>query len=553
MNNYNNIFSNDYQIDSNFFKKNEQNNYKYETISYEPFSNEIRNEFNNYQNESNNIYQISNNNLQINDFDNQINNKIYDINNNNNNIQNDINNNQINNNFDLINNDIYQDNNIININNNESNNNNNYQTTSNESFNKIINVQMYSQIQNQDMNNIQIENDIQNFEVNNQINYLDGNQINMTEQNNIINDIYTQPNENLFPYEINTDTNNININEINIQEQENENNIEIKKEEENLPLIDENINYSIDQYSEILKNILNDKDRIKNQLEDTLIKIIEKTSHSQRQEMRVSFYRNYSDNLILAIKKEMTGNFKESVLGSFLLPSEYDTYSINSSFKNNNQKKELVLSEIIGSRSSSELSTIKKLYISNYRKLLKKDIISETSGDFQKFLLSLLLCNRSNSSSPNPNSCANDASDLYQAGEKKRQNDEDTFIRIFTTSSPIELSIINHFYKLQTGKGLLSAIKTEFEFCKETKDLLETIVRALINKEAYYAKTIRDAINEGNDTKLIRVICSRHSLDLNDIKKAYKKDYQKELIQDINDKKEENWGKIIYSLVDKAK
>ena len=29
--------------------------------------------------------------------------------------------------------------------------------------------------------------------------------------------------------------------------------------------------------------------------------------------------------------------------------------------------------------------------------------------------------------------------------------------------------------------------------------------------------------------------------------------YQKELIQDINDKKEENWGKIIYSLVDKAK
>ena len=527
MNNYNNIFSNDYQIDSNFFKKNEQNNYKYETISYEPFSNDIRNEINNYQ--TNNIYQISNNNLQINDFDNQ------------------------NNNFDLINNDIYQDNNIININNNESNNNNNYQTTSNESFNKIINEQMYNQIQNQDMNNIQIENDIQNFEVNNQINYLDGNQINMTEQNNIINDIYTQPNENLFPYEINTDTNNININEINIQEQENENNIEIKKEEENLPLIDENINYSIDQYSEILKNILNDKDRIKNQLEDTLIKIIEKTSHSQRQEMRVSFYRNYSDNLILAIKKEMTGNFKESVLGSFLLPSEYDTYSINSSFKNNNQKKELVLSEIIGSRSSSELSTIKKLYISNYRKLLKKDIISETSGDFQKFLLSLLLCNRSNSSSPNPNSCANDASVLYQAGEKKRQNDEDTFIRIFTTSSPIELSIINHFYKQQTGKGLLSAIKTEFEFCKETKDLLETIVRALIDKNAYYAKSIKDAINEGNDTKLIRIICSRHSLDLNDIIQTYKKDYQKELIQDINDKKEENWGKIIYSLVDKAK
>ena len=554
----NNIVSNNYQIDSNYFKENNKNNYKYETVSYEPISNEYKQESNIYQNQNiiNDIYQTNNNNLQINDFDNQINNNIYEINDNNINniIQTDINNNQTNNNFDLINDNTYQNNNIININNNEINdNNNNYQTISNKSFDKIINEQVYNPIQNQEMNNIQIENNIQNFEINNQINDILGNQINITEQNNIGNDIFNQPNENAFPFEINTDTNNINTNEIIIQGQQNENNIEIKKEEEKPPLIDKNINYSVDQYTEILKNILDDKAKINSQLEDALIQIIEKTTHSERQQMRVSFYTNYSGNLILTLKKEMTGNFKDAVLGSFLLPSEYDTYSINSSFKNNNQKKELILSEIIGSRSSSELSTIKKLYISNYRKLLKKDIISETSGDFQKFLLSLLLCNRSNSSSPNPNSCANDASDLYQAGEKKRQNDEDTFIRIFTTSSPIELAIINHFYKQQTGKGLLSAITTEFEFCKETKDLLETIVRALIDKEAYYAKTIKDAITEGNDAKLIRVICSRHSVDLNNIKKAYKNDYQKELIEDINDKKEENWGKIIYSLVDNAK
>ena len=149
-------------------------------------------------------------------------------------------------------------------------------------------------------------------------------------------------------------------------------------------------------------------------MEDTIIKIIEKTDHIQRQQIRMSFYKNYFKNLILIIKKELSGNFKESVLGSFLLPSEYDTYSLYSSFKNANQKKELILSEIIGSRSTSELQTIKKLYISNYRKLLRKDVISQTYGEFQKFILSLLQCQRSTASIPNTNSCANDASDLYQ-------------------------------------------------------------------------------------------------------------------------------------------
>ena len=547
-NNLNNIDSNNYQIDSNYFKNIGQNNNKYETVSYEPFTNEYGNEINNYENQNiinNNIYKTNNDNFQINN-----NNIIYETNENDNIIQNDINNYQANN-IDLLNNNTYQINNDIQINNNEIIDTNNFQTISNNSLNKIINEQIYNQ--NQINREIQIKNDFQNFEDNNQINDIFGNEINITEQNNYVNDIYNQPNENGIPFEINTDINNINEDEINIQEQQDENNIIIKKGEEKPPLIDDNINYSVDQYTEILKNILEDKEKINNQLEEALIKIIEKTTHSQRQQMRIAYYRNYNGNLILLLKKEISGNFKESVLGSFLLPSEYDTYSINSSFKNNNQKKELILSEIIGSRTSSELQTIKKLYISNYRKLLKKDIISETSGDFQKFLLSLLLCNRSNSSSPNPNSCANDASDLYQAGEKKKQNDEDTFIRIFTTSSPIELSIINHFYKQQTGKGLIGGIKTEFEFCKETKDLLDTIVRALIDKEAFYAKSIKDAITEGNDSKLIRIICSRHSVDLNDIIQAYKKDYQKELIEDIDDKKEENWGKIIYSLVDKAK
>ena len=513
-------FSNayDYSIKENNINQTTQeinaNNYNYDTYSYEINTN--NNNINNYQPnnyiEDNNIYQIESKNYEINQ---EINDNLYENNENNfqtNNVISEENNNFI----DYGNNYDYNNNEII-------NNINNYQ---NNSYN---NQMMYSPktIEIQDIN------EFQNIE-----------EINT----NIINNEYNQPFENNnYNFEDNTNINNI----YNIEEQNNNNFGEINNI--NNPLIDMNYDYSIEQYSEMFQKILGNKNIQNKELEDIIIKIISKTDNKQRQKIRSDFYIKYNGNLILTLKKELNGNFKEAVLGSFLLPSEYDTYCLNSAFKNNNPKKELVLSEIIGSRSTSELLTIKRLYSGNYRKLLRKDIISQTYGDFQKFLLSLLQCKRSTSSFPNTNSCANDASDLYRAGEKRRPNDEDTFIRIFTTSSPMEIAIINHFYKQQTGKGLLGAIKTEFEFGKDTKALLDTIIRVLIDKEGFFAKEIKDALNDGNDWKLIETICSRHSVDLKEIKKAYKRDYQKELEEELKNKiTEDNWGKIIFSLVQKA-
>ena len=531
----NNSYNRNQIIDNNYQTNND---YQLDSYSYEISTN-------NYK-LGTNINQNNANNYNIIDNSSQINNNIYDSNENNLQIEG--------NNYIINNNNIsfLENNNIFQNNYNEPTNFNNYQNYSNS---PIINEEIPYPIQTleiQDIQSIHQKNE-QTSHINNTIE----NQIIIPEENNyLLNDEYIQPvGDNILDLNNNNSQNNINIsndnNNLNIEQKSDNNNTkEIKGEK--ISLIDVNKDYTIEQYSDIFKKILGNKNIENKELEDTIVKIIEKTEYVQRQQIRENFYRIYNDNLILKLKKEINGNFKESVLGSFLYPSEYDTYSINSAFKNNNQKKESILSEIIGSRSVTELQTIKKLYRSNYRKLLRKDIISETYGDFQKFLLSLLQCQRSTSSNPNTNSCANDASDLYRAGEKRRPNDEDTFIRIFTKSSPVELAIINHFYKQQTGKGLLGGIKSEFEFGKETKDLLDTIVRVLIDKNGFYAKAIKDAITEGNDAKLIRIICSRYTVDLNEIKEAYKRDYQKELVEDIKDKKEENWGKVIYSLCEKA-
>ena len=548
--NYNNKTNNN---NNNFYENyNNSNNNIENNHTYDNYNNTINNIENNPINEN---YNNKTNNIENNNFfeyNNNINNDSYEIDTNNNFISD--NNYQINNNnYDEIinnininnNNDYANNNNIINI-----NNNNDELTFDNKDF-PITTHEI------QDTSNIQM-----NLNNLNQNTDIDINQI-FDQSKSRTNEIHTINNNISNPQTLNNSHNKINKSSIKIKthsvKDNNNDNIQFiskaqseQKEEEKEKEVSPYLNmidiYTPELYSEVLKNILSSKS-IESKEEDVIIKIIEKTNNNQRQHLRQLYHINYYGNLILTLKKELSGNFRESVLGSFLLPSEYDTYCLNSSFKNSTQKKESILSEIIGSRTNTELQMIKKLYASNYRKLLKKEIITETHGEFQKFLLSLLQCQRSTSSNPNTNSCANDASDLYQAGEKNSQNDEDTLIRIFTTSSPLEIAITNHFYKQQTGKGLLGAIETEFECCKETKDLLEIIVRALVDKNAFYAKKIKDSINEGNDAKLIRIICSRHGVDLTDIKNAYKKDYQKNLEDDIKEKMEHNWGKVIYYLV----
>ena len=170
-------------------------------------------------------------------------------------------------------------------------------------------------------------------------------------------------------------------------------------------------------------------------------------------------------------------------------------------------------------------------------------------------MIALLRCQRSTSSQPNTSACANDASDLYQLGEKKRENDEETYIRIFTKSSPTEITIINHFYKQQTGKGLLGAIDTEFDFSNDTKNLLDTIVRGQVDVYGFYAKKIHEALeNIGtNNMKLIRNICARYTIDLQLIKNAYERDYDSDMLEDIKSKLSGNFSKVLYSIAFKQK
>ena len=104
-----------------------------------------------------------------------------------------------------------------------------------------------------------------------------------------------------------------------------------------------------------------------------------------------------------------------------------------------------------------------------------------------------------------------------------------------------------------TGKGLLTAIDSEFS--GDTKDLLNTIVRANVYPQGFYAKNIYDSIRGAgtNDSKLIRNICARAGVDLPLIRQAYQNDYNSDMLTDIQGDTSGHYRQILSALVANAK
>jgi len=286
--------------------------------------------------------------------------------------------------------------------------------------------------------------------------------------------------------------------------------------------------------------------------EDAIVKVIAGTTNQERALIRRLYTQKYNEDLVGRLQSELSGDFKEAAVGSFMTPTEYDAYCLNGAMKGIGTK-EGVLTEIIGSRTPQELSAIKQVYAGNYGDVLDNTVASETSGEYQKLLLSLLQCQRSNSPTVDTNGCMNDAAALYQAGEGKWGTDEALFNRVFATRSPAELGVINQYYKQHAGKGLLGAVNNEFS--GDTKELLDTVIRSNVDPYGYYAGRIHDSMAGlgTNDSRLIRNVCARHAVDMPLIKQAYLRDYGKDMLTDIQGDTSGHYRQVLSSLVANAR
>jgi len=295
--------------------------------------------------------------------------------------------------------------------------------------------------------------------------------------------------------------------------------------------------------AESLKNSLTPKKD-----ENNIIKLVTNRTNYQLQQIKEAYNILFKSDLIKDLKKALSGHFEDVVVGLFYTPIDYDCYHLRKAIKGLGTDEKALI-EILCTRPSNVIEEIKKRYGEMYpgRSLLK-DIEGDTSGNFRKILRSLLSANRPPDSQPDIEECKICAKRLYEAGEKRLGTNEEVFTQIFTEKSPSEFICIAQLYYKLTKHTLIQAVENEFSF--DSKKCLIAIIYAILSPSEYFAKLIYKAIKGlGTDnTTLIRVLISRHEVDMPQIKQYYKQNYKKDMIDDIKGDTSGNYRKILVEL-----
>ena len=283
--------------------------------------------------------------------------------------------------------------------------------------------------------------------------------------------------------------------------------------------------------------------------EEAIIDILSQRTYQQRVKIHTAFNKNYNKELISELQKFFSGknSFDEFISSLFANPIEFDCQTLRSAIKGITSDLDTI-TEIISTRPSFMLKQIKQKYQELFKgKEFIKEIESCTSGIIRKILISLIENNRSENSSPNLEECQDKAEKLKHEGVKRWEGNNSFFIKIFTTSSPMELVYISRMFHKMMGYSILQGINNEFT--GDNKKFCTNFIFAVLSPCEYFASKMNKAINGKNEKIITRILITRHEVDIEEIKKYYSQLYGKEMINDLKNVFSGDYYKLIAKLV----
>uniref|UniRef100_A0A8C9FH61 Annexin n=1 Tax=Pavo cristatus TaxID=9049 RepID=A0A8C9FH61_PAVCR len=215
------------------------------------------------------------------------------------------------------------------------------------------------------------------------------------------------------------------------------------------------------------------------------------------------------------LKKVLKSHLEDVVVALLKTPAQFDAEELRASMKGLGTDEDTLI-EILVSRNNREIREASRYY--------KEDPhVNDDLAD-------------------------NDARALYEAGEKRKGTDINVFITILTSRSYPHLRRVFQKYakysKHDMNKVLDLELKGDIENC------LTALVKCATSKPAFFAEKLHLAM-KGSGTRhkqLIRIMVSRHEIDLNEIKAYYKRLYGISLRQAIMDELKGDYETILVAL-----
>jgi len=282
--------------------------------------------------------------------------------------------------------------------------------------------------------------------------------------------------------------------------------------------------------------------------EKAIIEALTNITNEQRLTLTAAFKQMYGRDLIEDLKSELGGKLERVILALMTPAVFYDARELRAAMKGAGTD-EGALIEILSSRSNAEIARIKAAYKKDLDRDLEEDLMSETSGDFKRLLVSLANGCRDESSGADADLARDNAQALVDAGVHKWGTDEETFNRILCTLSHEQLRLVFDEYQNITGKTMEDSIKSELS--GDLKAGMLAVVQCARSRVDYFAARLHGSMKGAgtDDPTLIRVIVSRSEVDLEAIKEAFEATYGKPLAKFVKDDCSGDYERVLLALV----
>lgn len=251
-------------------------------------------------------------------------------------------------------------------------------------------------------------------------------------------------------------------------------------------------------------------------------------SNWQRQEIAKAFKVMYGKDLISDLRSELSGDFEDLIMALMEPPAIYDAKQLHHAIAGLGTK-ESVLIEILTSRTNQQIAEICRMYQQLYRTTLEADVRGDTSGCFQRLLVSLCTGARDESNHTDALKANQDARKLYKAGERRLGTDESCFNQVLASNNFNQLRLVFDEYQKVTNHSIEKAIESEFS--GDVKEGFLAVIAVVRSRPAYFAKLLHDSMKGlgTRDKDLIRLVVTRCEYDMVEIRSAFQAMYKQTL------------------------
>jgi annexin A7/11 len=194
--------------------------------------------------------------------------------------------------------------------------------------------------------------------------------------------------------------------------------------------------------------------------EKALVNILSRKDPLQIEVLRSTFERLFKRRLIEDIKKETRSWFEYGLVQLARGPLMADVHNLYDAMSGPGTK-EVVLNDILLSRSNADLRAIKSAYQQTFRRSLEGDVKGELSLKTERHFLIVLAANRAEDSAPViPQQVEEDVMNIYRATEGKVGTDEILVCSIMSNRSDNQIRAISHTYRQKFNRDLDTVISS---------------------------------------------------------------------------------------------